>query len=62
MDQNNRRMVQAGLRLIRSGKGNIGILALLSQAGRNIKTLTAEDLAYSVAPQLNAAGRMSNMS
>ena len=62
LDQNNRRMVQAGLRLIRSGKGNIGIRALLSQTGRNIKTLSAEDLAYSVAPQLNAAGRMSNMS
>ena len=62
LDQNNRRMVQAGLRLIRSGKGNLGILALLSQAGRNLATLTAEDLAYSVAPQLNAAGRMSNMS
>ena len=62
LDQNNRRMVQAGLRLIRSGKGNTGILALLSIAGRDLTTLSAEDLAYSVAPQLNAAGRMSNMS
>ena len=62
MDDNNRRLVSAGLRLIKSGRGNKGILALLKQAGRSLSTLNADDLAFAVAPRLNAAGRMSNMS
>ena len=62
LDENNRRLVWAGLKLIKSGRGNKGIAELIKQSGKSLSTLTTEDLAFSVAPRLNAAGRMSNMS
>ena len=62
LDRNNRILVQEGLRRIRAGRGRPGIRALLSLANRNPATAVAADLAFGVAPRLNAAGRLTDMS
>jgi len=61
LDSNNRVLVSQGLRRIRAGRCIAGIRALLDLAGRRAADLTATDLAFSVAPRLNAAGRMDDM-
>lgn len=62
LDHNNRIMVYQGLQRIRSGKARAGIQALLAVAGRQADRLVASDLGYSIAPRLNAAGRLTDMS
>ena len=62
MDQNNRRLVEEGIRRIRGGYCRPGLKALLVVAGVNPKHLTTRDLAFSIAPRLNAAGRLQDMS
>jgi single-stranded-DNA-specific exonuclease len=61
LDCNNRVLVAQGLRRIRAGRCVAGIRALLELAGRRTPDLTAADLAFAVAPRLNAAGRMDDM-
>ncbi len=61
LDHNNRIMVQAGLQRIRAGQARPGIHALLKVAGANYRLCTATDLAWRVAPRLNAAGRLEDM-
>ena len=62
LDKNNRSMVAYGLKLIRNNKSIIGITALLKQANRSIESITASDLGFAIAPRLNAAGRLTDMS
>jgi single-stranded-DNA-specific exonuclease len=62
LDHNNRILVHEGLRRIRAGHACAGILALLELSGRNRMTLQASDLGFAVAPKLNAAGRLEDMS
>ena len=62
LDQNNRRLVAEGLRRICAGRARPGLLALLSIAGVDPRHLTSRDLAFSIAPRLNAAGRLQDMS
>jgi single-stranded-DNA-specific exonuclease len=62
LDKNNRTMVAHGLKLIKQNKTIPGISAILNQSGRSLTTLTASDLAFSIAPKLNAAGRLTDMS
>lgn len=62
LDHNNRILVHQGLRRIRAGQCAPGILALLEIANKNPKTIVASDLGFSVAPRLNAAGRLDDMS
>jgi single-stranded-DNA-specific exonuclease len=62
LDRNNRVLVAQGLRRIRAGRCVPGIRALLELAGRNLERLTAADLGFVVAPRLNAAGRLADMS
>lgn len=62
LDKNNRILVHQGLRRIRSGRGRPGIQALLTVANRNVAQVAAQDLGFSVAPRLNAAGRLDDMS
>jgi single-stranded-DNA-specific exonuclease len=54
-------LVAQGLRRIRAGRCVPGIRALLALAGRAAADLTAADLAFGVAPRLNAAGRIDDM-
>jgi len=62
LDDNNRILVEHGLRRIRAGKGCAGINALLKIAGRDMNRTSAFDLGFAVAPRLNAAGRLEDMS
>jgi single-stranded-DNA-specific exonuclease len=62
LDRNNRVLVAQGLRRIRAGRCVPGIRALLESAGRRFEQLTAADLGFAVAPRLNAAGRLADMS
>jgi len=61
LDANNRVLVAQGLRRIRAGRCVAGIRALLEIAGRPVESLIAADLAFGVAPRLNAAGRLDDM-
>ncbi len=62
LDRNNRVLVAQGLRRIRAGRCAPGIRALLESAGRRLDQVTAADLGFAVAPRLNAAGRLTDMS
>lgn len=62
LDRNNRILVQHGLRRIQAGKARPGIMALLTIANRTPEKLAAGDLGFAVAPRLNAAGRLEDMS
>ncbi|MEY6432839.1 single-stranded-DNA-specific exonuclease RecJ [Thioalkalicoccus limnaeus] len=62
LDRNNRILVEQGLRRIRAGRGRPGLRALFAVAGRDAARITARDLAFAVAPRLNAAGRLTDMS
>ena len=62
LDRNNRILVAQGLRRIRAGHCVAGIRALLDSAGRRWQQITAADLGFAVAPRLNAAGRLTDMS
>ncbi|MEX1198456.1 MAG: single-stranded-DNA-specific exonuclease RecJ [Pseudohongiellaceae bacterium] len=62
LDDINRTLVHEGLRRIRAGRACAGILALLDVAGRERTALVASDLGFAVAPRLNAAGRLEDMS
>jgi single-stranded-DNA-specific exonuclease len=61
LDRNNRVLVEAGLRRIRSGRASAGVAALIAAAGRSVATVTSTDIAFAVAPRINAAGRLENM-
>ncbi len=52
----NRILVSEGLKLIRSGRGAKALRALAEVGG--MKETGAQSLAYSIAPRINAAGRM----
>ncbi|MGH8282903.1 MAG: single-stranded-DNA-specific exonuclease RecJ [Gammaproteobacteria bacterium] len=62
LDHNNRVLVAQGLARIRAGRGVPGIRALLEIGRRDASRLTAADLGFAVAPRLNAAGRLTDMS
>jgi single-stranded-DNA-specific exonuclease len=62
LDHNNRVLVAQGLRRIRAGRCVPGIRALAESAGRRLDQLCAADLGFLIAPRLNAAGRLTDMS
>lgn len=62
LDYNNRILVEQGINRIRQGQCSPGIIALLKQAKRELSTLKASDLGFAIAPRLNAAGRLDDMS
>lgn len=62
LDSNNRIMVYQGLQRIAAGQCCPAIQALLQLGKRSPQRLTASDLAFAVAPRLNAAGRLEDMS
>ena len=62
LDRNNRILVSQGLARIRAGRGRPGLSALLEIAGRDPARATASDVGFALAPRLNAAGRLEDMS
>jgi len=62
LDQNNRILVQQGLQRIRGGRACAGINALLQVAKKAPSKVSSLDLGFTVAPRLNAAGRLDDMS
>ncbi len=61
LDDNNRVLVHQGLQRIRSGRCRPGIQALIDVAGKSAHRMSASDLAFVLAPRLNAAGRLDDM-
>jgi single-stranded-DNA-specific exonuclease len=61
LDANNRVLVTQGIKRIRAGRCAAGIKALLQLAKRELAEIAAADLAFGVAPRLNAAGRIDDM-
>ena len=62
LDDNNRMLVDQGLRRIRAGRTRAGIEALFRVAGRDPARASTYDLGFVVGPRLNAAGRLTDMS
>ncbi|MFZ7165525.1 single-stranded-DNA-specific exonuclease RecJ [Avibacterium avium] len=62
LDQNNRILAYQGLQRIRAGHCRYGIQALAEVANRDMSRFSASDLGFAIAPRLNAAGRLDNMS
>lgn len=62
LDHNNRILVSQGLNRIRAGQCRVGIQALAEVGKRDLANLQASDLGFAIAPRLNAAGRLENMS
>lgn len=62
LDHNNRILVAQGLKRIQAGRCRAGIQALAEVSKRELDRLQASDLGFAIAPRLNAAGRLENMS
>lgn len=62
LDTFNRTLVHHGLRRINAGFARPGIVSLAEVAGRDPAVLTSSDLGFAIAPRLNAAGRLQDMS
>lgn len=62
LEQNNRVLVYQGLQRIKSGFCRLGLKALIEVSGRQQHKVTSADLGYAIAPRLNAAGRLEDMS
>ena len=61
LDKNNRILVDQGLKRIRNEQCCAGIKALLEVSKRRMHRVVASDLSFAVAPRLNAAGRLEDM-
>ncbi len=62
LDDNNRILVDQGLKRIRAGRARPGISALFRAAGRDPSRASTYDLGFVAGPRLNAAGRLTDMS
>jgi len=61
LEYNNRILVQQGLKRLRSGRARPGLMALLACAGVAPAEVTAATLGFTLAPRINAAGRLEDM-
>lgn len=62
LDRTNRILVRQGLKRIRAGRTRPGILALCELAGVEPREIAESALGFQLAPRLNAAGRLDDMS
>lgn len=62
LDRNNRILVQEGLKRLRARSAVPGLMALARVAGCRLEDLSARQLGHQIAPRLNAAGRIDDMS
>ncbi len=61
-DYVNRLLVYQGLQRIKQGHCKVGIKALLESSNCELSHVTSEDIAFKIAPKINAAGRLDDMS
>lgn len=61
LDANNRRLVAQGLRRMRSGRAQPGVMALFSASKRDASKAQGFDLGFALGPRINAAGRLADM-
>ena len=61
LDYQNRLLVNEGLTRIRHGVCSEGVKALVEVSGKTLAQLTSTDIAFHIAPRINAAGRLDNM-
>jgi len=62
LDHSNRILISQGLARVRAGRCRPGVLALCQVAGVDSREVTGTTLAFQIAPRLNAAGRLDDMS
>ncbi|HLW23134.1 MAG TPA: single-stranded-DNA-specific exonuclease RecJ [Steroidobacteraceae bacterium] len=62
LDRNNRILVAQGLKRMRAGRCVPGLRALAEHSKRDLERLEVADLAFALAPRVNAAGRLADMS
>jgi single-stranded-DNA-specific exonuclease len=62
LDHNNRILVHQGLQRIRRDRMQPGLASLFRATARDARRATTRDLGFLVAPRLNAAGRLTDMS
>lgn len=62
LDANNRRLVRAGLARINQGRCHAGVKALAQVSGLELSRITETDIGFRIAPKINAAGRLEDMS
>ena len=61
LDYNNRILINEGLRRIRAGSCCCGIKALAEVSDKSLSNLTSTDIGFAIAPKINAAGRLDDM-
>lgn len=61
LDINNRNIVSIGIGIINQLRSRPGIAALAKVSGQDPALMTATDIAFKIAPRINAAGRMADM-
>ncbi len=61
LDYNNRILVNEGIKRLRAGACSVGIKKLIEISGRSGPNLTSQDIGFTLAPRINAAGRLDNM-
>ena len=61
MTYNNRILVSQGLARMRAGRTRPGIKALFQVAKKDLSLASSQDMGFAVAPRLNAAGRLDDM-
>lgn len=62
LDHNNRILVSQGLKRIRAGQMSHGVQALFQAARRDWRKAQPFDMGFGLAPRINAAGRLDDMS
>ncbi len=62
LDYNNRILVEQGLKRIRKGVAGEGINALISTSKIDQESISSIEIAFTVSPKINAAGRIADMS
>lgn len=62
LDYNNRILVHHGTQIIKEQQASLGIQSLMAVANRQAIFFTASDFGFYIAPKLNAAGRLDDMS
>ncbi len=61
LDYLNRVLVHEGVRRIRAGACSTGIRSLIDVAGKQHEHFSTSDIAFALAPRINAAGRLDDM-